>query len=376
MTSDDNRERRSVRLVGVVGVLILLASLAPRRVRAGDGVWTLTSEALWGLYVTQLVASPIFAADSTLFAATEEGIFRSADGARHWEPMNRGLAHLRVSSLAISPDYSNDRTLFAALADGGVYRSVDGGEHWTASWAGMVPPWNPDGQLVQVSGLGFSPSFADDNTLFASSWNDPIFKSVDGGATWTMLSSDAGPLSGQIEISPSYATDGTIFVTRALMADGIYKSTDGGATWERLMPTLPDQDLWQLAISPDYGADHTLFVRTERALFRSEDGGATWTHSSVGIVIDPDAALVFSPNYVVDRTMFVSTRHGVFASSDSGATWLPLHGGLDAYAGPILVVAPTRPLRLFAPLSYGLSGVWELTLTDPAPPPMNRRSSR
>lgn len=87
-------------------------------------------------WVRALVLLPDFESDGTLFASLDEGVIKSTDGGRTWQPANIGLPLKddgnppSVLSLAISPDYPADGTLFVGLVDHGVYRSVNGGESW------------------------------------------------------------------------------------------------------------------------------------------------------------------------------------------------------------------------------------------------------
>jgi photosystem II stability/assembly factor-like uncharacterized protein len=139
-----------------------------------------------------------------------------------------------------------------------------------------------------------------------------------------------------IQPSPDYAQDGTLFVTTA---GKLYRSTDGGQTWARLRGGLPEGE-WlalDLAISPDFARDRTLFAGGYRGNFwgegvhRSTDGGDSWqpvwgdlTHLRVY-----DVAL--SRELSADDTLLAYSRYqrikpwqgglSLFRSTDRGLGW-------------------------------------------------------
>lgn len=78
---------------------------------------------------TDIVFSPNFAKDETVFASSTWGVFKSIDSGISWSAVNNGLADLYVEALAISPDYKNDSTVFAGTHIG-IFKSIDGGTSW------------------------------------------------------------------------------------------------------------------------------------------------------------------------------------------------------------------------------------------------------
>jgi len=121
-----------------------------------------------------------------------------------------------------------------------------------------------------------------------------------------------GPYGAEIKdiaISPTYTTDQTVFIATQ---DGVYKSNDGGETWA-IVNTI---SATTLAISPNYVNDQTIFANSIKSL----DGGITWS-SKMDIPVNA-SKLAISPNYVNDQTIFASSTHqGVAKSLDGGATW-------------------------------------------------------
>ncbi len=211
-------------------------------------------------------------------------------------------------ALALAQDPTNSATLLLGAASGGIWRSTDTGTTWTPV-ADNLPS-----QAIKV--IRFAPG--DPSVVYAGSgephsktsiWGMGIFRSGDGGLTWSALPVN-GPgwdfrflaVSG-LQVHPRDAN--TLWVTTANVlpdrvdafhpppdaaAPGIFKSTDGGATWRRLLTAVDYRPYDYPAYDP-YAASGTGFVDLElfradpRVLFaversggiyRTLDGGENW----------------------------------------------------------------------------------------------------
>ncbi len=177
------------------------------------------------------------------------GVFRSDDGGKSWRSL--GLADTKyIGRIWVSPTDPNT-VLVGALGHffgpsqaRGVFRSTDGGKTWSQTlkiddWTGVVD-------------LSSDP--ADPNTLFAASWtarqwpwqsyftktagpNSGVWKSTDGGATWTRLGGKgwpAGPL-GRVSVAAARTPKGLRLYAMIDSAEngGLWRSDDGGASWVR-----------------------------------------------------------------------------------------------------------------------------------------------
>jgi uncharacterized repeat protein (TIGR02543 family) len=119
--------------------------------------------------VLSLAINPLTPA--TLYAGTDDGIFRSTDGGDHWSAT--GLTGQGgVRSLAINP--ATPTTLYAGTNGGGVFRSTDGGDHWSAT--GL------NGMVLSLAINPLTPV-----TLYAGTWGGGVFRSTDGGANWAAV---------------------------------------------------------------------------------------------------------------------------------------------------------------------------------------------
>ena len=219
-------------------------------------------------YVSALAISPDFATDRTVFAAVYNGgVFKSTDAGLTWTAMNNGLDNFRVQALEVSPNFTVDQTLFVGTSDppgavGRTYRSTDGGGSWIKLTTGFAPS--------RVEDFAFSPDYASDQTIFAAA--PGITKSTDGGNTWNSISPGGGR-AVSIGLSPQYSFDQTIYMGTIW---DLQKSTDDGNTWETLLSIgigLPGDEFGDIAVSPNYAVDSTLFVTYPFGLLRSQDAG-------------------------------------------------------------------------------------------------------
>jgi photosystem II stability/assembly factor-like uncharacterized protein len=180
--------------------------------------------------ISYLVVSPAFATDSTLFAGTSGGTYKSVDAGRTWTLVGRTKA---VTAIAISPDYRVDGTVFAGTRTG-LYITADGGENWTSD------RWPVFGSQVVVEAIALSPNYADDDMGLVSIGGRGLFKTVDRGATFVSVAEEliednhlignfSLPTSSPIVFSPGFAQDHTVY---AFAFTRLFRSIDGGDSWE------------------------------------------------------------------------------------------------------------------------------------------------
>lgn len=182
-----------------------------------------------------------------------------------------------------------------------------------------------------------------------------IWQSSDGGASWhavnDILPNLAVTCMTQDKLNPSvmYAGTGESFAQAGDGAQGagVFKSTDGGASWTRLASTNTFE--WQfvngLAVSPANSS--VVLAAQANGLYRSTDAGATWTHSSI---TDFVADVRFDPN---NASKVVASGYDGLAwfSTDGGATWAAA-GGFPFFGRVQLAYAKGIPDLVYAVIDH------------------------
>jgi photosystem II stability/assembly factor-like uncharacterized protein len=266
----------------------------------------------------------------------------------------------RVSSLAFDP--KDPWTFYVGLATGGIMKTADNGgtftpifEHETVAAIGDVAVAPSDPQVVWA-GTGEA---NDRNTV---SWGAGVYRSTDGGGTWTRVGLESTRAIARVVVHPT--DPGTAWVCAP--GDvwqpgerGIYKTTDGGKTWKKTYtapaPFETRAGCGDLAIDPsepntlyaavyarrrrpwqfDYGVGAT-DGKDVGGILKSTDGGATWTKLTNGLPAQTGriGLTVYRKNpkvvYAVvqsdagglsDINDPYSKAGGVFRTDDAGATW-------------------------------------------------------
>jgi photosystem II stability/assembly factor-like uncharacterized protein len=244
------------------------------------------------LYPSDLVLSPAFSKDSTIFFTTRRhGIFAHQLDKDSTRLINEDIG--MTSSFVVSPSYGYDSTLFAAERGRGVFISTDGGSTWKTINNGIhfLKEWeeafnqNVDYKTIIGSRnysliLRISPDYANDRTLFLFC-GEGVYKSMDSGKHWDKLFISErirNNLILDLAVSPNYVTDKTIMIS--VKGNGLFKSNDGGKTFSPIGRDLVAQnhEIFGIAFAPLNAPGNIIVARSEENLFLSENGGVTWQH--------------------------------------------------------------------------------------------------
>ena len=138
--------------------------------------------------------------------------------------------------------------------------------------------------------------------------------------TGTISWSSHGPAGGSVQalaIDPS--TPNTLYA--GTFGNGVFKSIDGGASWRQANTGLTDLRVRALAVNPK--APNTLYAGTSGGgVFKSTDGSATWQSAGTGLADLYITVLAIDPQS--PATLYAGTRWSpVYKSTNSGATWNP-----------------------------------------------------
>ncbi len=255
---------------------------------ANDGLTNLSVNAVW--------LSPGYDSDRAVFAGTAgSGVFRSTDGGRSWSPVVADeLGELAVMALASD---SSGQSLVAGLHQSGLFRSVDAGASWEPANTGLA--------ARSMSSLAVSPAFHEDRTLFAAGIEDGILRSRDAGETWEHVNQGLpGPQILSLAVSPKYGTDKSLLVA---LAEGLFRSMDGGATWA---PAGPEglSDPRMVAYSGDTSAGQVYVgLASGQRAYLSENGGGIWRELGGPFAEEEIVGAALSPNFGADHTILLAS---------------------------------------------------------------------
>jgi hypothetical protein len=309
----------------MTGVRLMVGTAKGGFVIESDGAreeWRVRGPLFGGWEVYHMTASP--AAPDRLYASQSTGWFgqvmqRSDDGGDTWAPIGNG---------------------FAYQGEPGTHQWYDGTPH----------PW----AFARVWHL--EPSADDPDTVYAGVEDAALFKTTDGGETWSELAGLRTHESG-----PSWAPGAggmavhTILLDRrrpermhvAISAAGVFRTDDGGSTWSPANRGLrsqgiPDEEaevghcVHRIARHPD--RPDTLFMQKHWDVMRSEDAGGTWTEVSGDLPTDfgfPIAVHAHEPETVYVVPITSDSEHyppegrlRVYRSRTGGGEWEPLTAGL------------------------------------------------
>ncbi len=284
-------------------------------------------------------------------------------------------ARARLDALAHIERFNKTRSLNSAARPGASRLAITTD---TANWTMIGPQPTGGGTLNATAGrinaIAVDPR--DNNTVYLGAAEGGVWKTKDGGLTWTPLTDQQPSLAnGAIVIDPSnpdtvyVGTGEENFAGDSYYGAGILKSTDGGATWTQILGPFLRDKIGTLAIHPKDGK--TLLAASSAGLWRSPDAGESWIPvisavTATSVLFDPTDG---SSAYAALGATGGSTRNGVYHSTDGGLTWQKLTGGgfPATNVGRIsLAMAASQPSIIYAQVQdsssagFGnLLGIWK-----------------
>ncbi|HEV8209717.1 MAG TPA: hypothetical protein VGP77_06330 [Vicinamibacterales bacterium] len=220
----------------------------------------------------------------------------------HFRPIGPASMSGRITDLAVYE--SNPAIFYVGTAHGGVWKTTNAGTTFEAQFQDQglisigdvtVSQNNPD--LVWV-GSGES------NNRQSTSWGDGVYKSADGGKTWTNMGLKTSRFINRIVIDPRNNDVVLVAATGSLFGPGgergIYKTTDGGKTWKQTLKV--DDDTGANDLVMDANDTRILYASTYQrrrtaccmngggpgsGIWKSTDGGDTWTRLTSGLPNEP-----------------------------------------------------------------------------------------
>jgi uncharacterized repeat protein (TIGR01451 family) len=307
-----------------------------------------------------------------ILGAAQGGIWLYDASSGTWSPKTDNLPSLAIGALAVAP--SNDAVVYAGTGEGalsgdsmfgdGILKSSNGGNNWTHVSGDFF-------QGVSVSGLAVDPTNA--NHLYAAILRGRggarrvtptahsrygIWESQDGGVTWTLLKEAKSELNGATDIAIDPQNPSVLYAS--FWADAMYKSTNGGQTWSPIMNGLPNNadfaagsTRFSIGVShPSAGSPAVLYAgfdyvdtagtHHDARVWKSTNAGASWEQTATGTGIDAVAGYCgtqcsydnvievdpTNPNVVYVGGSFgynlSPPSGGIFRSDDGGQNWINL----------------------------------------------------
>ena len=302
-------------------------------------------------------------------------------------PINTGG---RITDLVLDP--SNQFTIYAGTASGGIFKTTDVGNSWT-------PIFDEQGAM-SIGNLAIDPQ--NPQTVYAGTGEanggfdsaaypgDGVYKTTDGGDTWSNMGLEDTEHIGRIVVDPINTQRVFVAATGTLYAKsndrGVYRSINGGEEWEQVLFISDSTSVIDLAIHPTN--PNIIFAASwERlrfpfgrvyggptsGIYRSTDGGDTWTKLTnnglptsnqntgrIGIYIAPSDPNQMYATYT--NNAVTNEFSAIYKSFDGGDTWFNLNADIGFvfssfgwYFGNIRV-APDNPNEVYVmgvpPVSY------------------------
>jgi photosystem II stability/assembly factor-like uncharacterized protein len=297
----------------------------------------------------------------TLYVGSASGgVWKSVNGGTTYKPVFDKSAVQSIGAIAIDP--KNPKTVWVGTGESwtrnsvsigdGVYKSTDGGDNWTN--VGL-----PESE--RITKIAIDPT--DSNTVYVcvpgKLWSDSndrgLYKTTDGGKTWSLILKGPNPSTGCSMLSLDEKNPKTLFAglwdfrrkgwefrsggdgPDKPSGSGLFKSTDGGATWndlnDKTASGLPTKPWGRVAVTIAPSNSNVIYALIEaappkNALYRSDDGGKTWAER------DRSQMMIWRPFYFAnlivdpkDENKIYKPGGGFIASTDGGKTFSDISGG-------------------------------------------------
>ncbi len=283
------------------------------------------------------------AAQGHVWGANEQrGVFRSRDGGKTWEKVLYRSDKAGASDLIIDPANPNNLyagfwevyrkpwTLESGGTGSGIFKSTDGGDTWTEITRN---PGLPKG-MIGIVGITVSPANSDRLWAIVEAEDGGVFRSDNGGKNWTKVNEERRLRQRAWYYSRIYADPKSVDTVYVLNT-GFYKSNDGGKTYAAIsVPHGDNHDLW---IAPD--DPNRMINSNDGGANVSFNGGRSWSEQDQAtaqfyrVALDNDF-----PYHVYGAQQDNSTVRIASRTTEGGITtndWFDVGGGESGWIAPL-----------------------------------------
>ena len=307
---------------------------------------------------------------ATAAPAYAQGVTIDSDTFGGMEARAIGPAAMSGRITALDAVAGDRLTIFAGAAGGGLWKSMDGGltfkpvfdKYNQSIGAVTVDPSNP--KLVWV---GTGETWVRNSV----SVGDGVYRSTDGGDSWTKVGLDKTERIARIVVHPKDGNTAYVCATGHLFEDhpdrGVFRTKDAGQTWEQVLSVAPDTGCGDLAMDPQNPqvlyAGMWQFRRQpwffssggpKSGLYRTKDGGATWERLAKGLPAGDLGRIALAASPLKPGVVFATVEAKktlLYRSDDRGDSWTPLSDSSLVTVRPFyfsrLLADPKNPDRLY-----------------------------
>jgi photosystem II stability/assembly factor-like uncharacterized protein len=284
-----------------------------------------------GLYIDHIIIDP--RGPNVVYVAAHKhkepgGFFKSTDGGQTW----RAAEMLRTEALHSLTQSPSNPDILVVGSNRGVYRSEDGGESWTQLETAAYP------DIRNIESLAIDPR--NDDHLYVGTWHLP-WKTEDGGKSWKSIK------AGMIDDSDVFAIEIDQRNPDRVIASacsGIYESKNAGKLWRKVQG-IPSQSRRTRDILQHPSLSTVVFAGTTEGFWRSMNGGDSWMlTTSRTLEINSIAVHPKEP-----QTVYIGTNnYGVMISRDGGKNFAPTNEGYSGRRAYHILPDREQPGRVYA----------------------------
>lgn len=266
---------------------------------------------------------------------TGDGIYKTTDAGKTWSYAGLRDTHM-IAKIVVDP--RNPRIAYAASmghvfranSQRGIFKTIDGGRTWS-----RVLFVNEN-----TGGIDLAMDSRNPNALYAAMWQaqrvpwkltsggpgSGLYKTLDGGRHWTKISSNRGfatGLLGKIGVAVASSNPRIVYAIVQAHDGGVFRSNDAGQTWKRVNAEwkLRQRAFYYMALTVDPSNPQVVYAPQVDGIYKTSDGGKTFT------LID----IPHGDNHIVwvnphdPKLLLVGNDGGGVVSVDGGDNWSDDH---------------------------------------------------